>query len=140
MCGLAQEAHVRRANRHGRLAPHRAQRPNGSAAEQRNELAPSHGLAQGSVKASKTFFSNARQGVPRISKSGRRPTMRSSLRNHSRPRKRHSRQRKCPSRRNRRNRSLCSHSRDIQRRRNHDIRRNRHNHDIHRSRSRAPPA
>ena len=75
----------------------------------------------------------ARRGVPRISKSGRRPTMRSSLRNHSR-------QRKCSSRRNRRNRSLCSHSRDIQRRRNHDIRRNRHNRDIHRSRSRAPPA
>src|SRR6516165_5680435 len=47
MCGLVQEADVRRANRHGRLAPHRAQRPNGSAAEQRSELLPSHGLPQG---------------------------------------------------------------------------------------------
>jgi hypothetical protein len=71
---------------------------------------------------------DARQGAPRISKNGRSPTTSSSLRNHSRPSRRN---------RNRRNRSLCSHSRDI--RHNHDIRL-RHNHGIRRSRSRAPPA
>jgi hypothetical protein len=82
----------------------------------------------------KSLLVDAQQGAPRISKNGRCPTLSSSLRNRSRPNLR-------PSRRNRRNRSLCSHSRDIRRHRhNHDIHRLRHNHGIHRSRSRAPPA
>ena len=80
--------------------------------------------------AKKSSLVDAQKGASWISKNGRRPTLSSILRNHSRPRHR-----------NRRNRSLCSHSRDIHRlRHNHDIHRLRHNHGIHRSRSRAPPA
>jgi hypothetical protein len=56
-----------------------------------------------------------------LNSNGSRPTMRSSLRNRSRPKRR----------RNRRNRNLCSHSRH----RNHDIHhRHIHHHDSRRSR------
>jgi hypothetical protein len=57
----------------------------------------------------------------RLNKNGRRPTTGSSLRNRSRPNRL----------RNRRNRILCSHSRDL--RHSRDIHR-RHHHDIRRSR------